>query len=319
MNQLPKIIKTKSSVNQTMAVNVMDEYGEMMEKHIACEHPLTVYLNWIEVVTLMTLGERPAALVLGYLKNQGFIEDINAIESVIIDWETNSAAVITRENTAGLEKKLEKKTVTSGCGQGTMFGNVMKKLEGVTLPQPTLPQSMLYGLLEALTHHNETYKAAGAVHGCAVCQGTSILSFVEDVGRHNAVDTLAGEMWLKGESGADKIFYTTGRLTSEMVIKVAQMGIPVLLSRSGATQMGYELAKQLGITMIARAKGHRFQVFNGMENLVLDVKGGCDTNDTRPDMQPGDRDKPDHKGETDSDALPQLTQTQKDPSRGSAQ
>ncbi|EPT9249574.1 formate dehydrogenase accessory sulfurtransferase FdhD [Photobacterium damselae] len=275
MTQLPKIIKTNSSVKQTFTVDIMDEYGDMQTKEIACEHPLTVYLNWIEIVTLMTLGERPSALVLGYLKNQGFIEDIDAIESVIIDWDTNSAAVITKENTEGVSKTLEKKTVTSGCGQGTMYGNVMKKLEGVTLPQPQISQAKLYQLLEALTHHNETYKAAGAVHGCAVCKDTEILSFVEDVGRHNAVDTLAGEMWLKGETGSDKIFYTTGRLTSEMVIKVAQMGIPVLLSRSGATQMGYELAQKLGITMIARAKGHRFQVYSGMDNLILDVKGNA--------------------------------------------
>ncbi|NVH46525.1 formate dehydrogenase accessory sulfurtransferase FdhD [Photobacterium damselae] len=275
MTQLPKIIKTNSSVKQTFTVDIMDEYGDMQTKEIACEHPLTVYLNWIEIVTLMTLGERPSALVLGYLKNQGFIEDIDAIESVIIDWDTNSAAVITKENTDGVSKTLEKKTVTSGCGQGTMYGNVMKKLEGVTLPQPQISQAKLYQLLEALTHHNETYKAAGAVHGCAVCKDTEILSFVEDVGRHNAVDTLAGEMWLKGETGSDKIFYTTGRLTSEMVIKVAQMGIPVLLSRSGATQMGYELAQNLGITMIARAKGHRFQVYSGMDNLILDVKGNA--------------------------------------------
>ncbi|EEZ41097.1 formate dehydrogenase accessory sulfurtransferase FdhD [Photobacterium damselae] len=275
MTQLPKIIKTNSSVKQTFTVDIMDEYGDMQTKEIACEHPLTVYLNWIEIVTLMTLGERPSALVLGYLKNQGFIKDIDAIESVIIDWDTNSAAVITKENTDGVSKTLEKKTVTSGCGQGTMYGNVMKKLEGVTLPQPQISQAKLYQLLEALTHHNETYKAAGAVHGCAVCKDTEILSFVEDVGRHNAVDTLAGEMWLKGETGNDKIFYTTGRLTSEMVIKVAQMGIPVLLSRSGATQMGYELAQKLGITMIARAKGHRFQVYSGMDNLILDVKGNA--------------------------------------------
>ncbi|ARR49239.1 formate dehydrogenase accessory sulfurtransferase FdhD [Photobacterium damselae subsp. damselae] len=275
MTQLPKIIKTNSSVKQTFTVDIMDEYGDMQTKEIACEHPLTVYLNWIEIVTLMTLGERPSALVLGYLKNQGFIEDIDAIESVIIDWDTNSAAVITKENTDGVSKTLEKKTVTSGCGQGTMYGNVMKKLDGVTLPQPQISQAKLYQLLEALTHHNETYKAAGAVHGCAVCKDTEILSFVEDVGRHNAVDTLAGEMWLKGETGNDKIFYTTGRLTSEMVIKVAQMGIPVLLSRSGATQMGYELAQKLGITMIARAKGHRFQVYCGMDNLILDVKGNA--------------------------------------------
>lgn len=273
MPKLPKIIKTKSSVNKTMTVDIMDEYGDMMTKEIACEHPLTIYLNWIEVVTVMTLGARPADLVLGYLKNQGFIKDISAIESLIIDWDSNSAAVITHENTSGLEDKLTKKTVTSGCGQGTMFGNVMKELEGVTLPQPTLAQSTIYDLLEALTRHNATYKAAGAVHGCAVCKDTKIISFVEDVGRHNAVDTLAGEMWLNGETGEDKIFYTTGRLTSEMVIKVAQMGIPVLLSRSGATQMGYDLAKKLGITMIARAKGNRFQVYNGMANLILDVKG----------------------------------------------
>ncbi|WP_188013671.1 formate dehydrogenase accessory sulfurtransferase FdhD [Photobacterium damselae] len=275
MTQLPKIIKTNSSVKQTFTVDIMDEYGDMQTKEIACEHPLTVYLNWIEIVTLMTLGERPSALVLGYLKNQGFIEDIDAIESVIIDWDTNSAAVITKENTDGVSKTLKKKTVTSGCGQGTMYGNVMKKLDGVTLPQPQISQAKLYQLLEALTHHNETYKAAGAVHGCSVCKDTEILSFVEDVGRHNAVDTLAGEMWLKGETGNDKIFYTTGRLTSEMVIKVAQMGIPVLLSRSGATQMGYELAQKLGITMIARAKGHRFQVYCGMDNLILDVKGNA--------------------------------------------
>ncbi|MGF1786610.1 formate dehydrogenase accessory sulfurtransferase FdhD [Photobacterium swingsii] len=276
MNPLPKIIKTNASVKQTMTVDIMDEYGDMMTKEIACEHPLTVYLNWVEVVTLMTLGERPSALVLGYLKNQGLISDLASIESVIIDWDTNSAAVITKEDTGNLAQKLEKKTVTSGCGQGTMFGNVMKKLEGVTLPQPQLPQSQLYGLLESLTHHNETYKAAGAVHGCAVCKGTEIISFVEDVGRHNAVDTLAGELWLAGQTGEDKIFYTTGRLTSEMVIKVAQMGIPILLSRSGATQMGYELAQKLGITMIARAKGHRFQVYNGMQNLILDIKGNLD-------------------------------------------
>ena len=246
MPQATKIITTNSSVKQTMTVDIMDEYGDIMTKEIACEHPLTIYLNWVEVVTVMTLGERPADLVLGYLKNQGFIDDIAALESVIIDWDTNAAAVTTHESTAGLAAKLSKKTVTSGCGQGTMYGNVMKQLEGVSLPQSQLRQSKLYGLLEALTHHNATYKAAGAVHGCAVCKDTDILSFVEDVGRHNAVDTLAGEMWLKGQTGEDKIFYTTGRLTSEMVIKVAQMGIPVLLSRSGATQMGYDLAKQLG-------------------------------------------------------------------------
>lgn len=269
----PNIIKTSENPLQTIEVDVYDEYGEKLTKQIACERPLTVMLNWKEVVTLMTLGSRPEALVLGYLRNQSFLSDPAAIESVIIDWATHSAAVITKENTEHLEGALKKKTVTSGCGQGTMYGNVMKQLENYQVPQVPLKQSEIYSALEALTHYNDTYKKAGAVHGCAVCQGNEVLSFVEDVGRHNAVDTLAGEMWLKEETGEDKIFYTTGRLTSEMVIKVAQMGIPVLLSRSGVTQMGLDLAKQFGITTIARAKGLRFQVFTGADKIEFDVKG----------------------------------------------
>jgi len=269
----PNIIKSGQAPVQTQQVEVYDEYGEKLIKEIACERPLTVMLNWKEIVTLMTLGSRPEALVLGYLKNQAFLEDPNAVESVIIDWQTHSAAVITKENTDHLESALKKKTVTSGCGQGTMYGNVMKKLEDYQVPQIELKQSDIYSALEALTHYNDTYRKAGAVHGCAICTNTEVLSFVEDVGRHNAVDTLAGELWLKQETGEDKIFYTTGRLTSEMVIKVAQMGIPVLLSRSGVTQMGLDLAKQFGITTIARAKGNRFQVFTGAEKVRFDVKG----------------------------------------------
>ncbi|HCH00880.1 MAG TPA: sulfurtransferase FdhD [Vibrio sp.] len=273
MSEYPSIIKSGSTPVQTETVEVFDEYGEKLTKEIACERPLTVLLNWKEIVTLMTLGSRPESLVLGYLKNQGFLHDPKAIESVIIDWETQSAAIVTNENTDHLDKALEKKTVTSGCGQGTMYGNVMAQLENYQVPQVALKQSNIYATLEALTHFNETYKKAGAVHGCAVCRGSEILSFVEDVGRHNAVDTLAGEMWLKQETGDDKIFYTTGRLTSEMVIKVAQMGIPTLLSRSGVTQMGLDLAKQFGITTIARAKGLRFQVFSGADKIEFDVKG----------------------------------------------
>nr|WP_202603191.1 formate dehydrogenase accessory sulfurtransferase FdhD [Vibrio toranzoniae] len=269
----PNIIKTSENPLQTIEVEVFDEYGEKLTKQIACERPLTVMLNWKEIVTLMTLGSRPEALVLGYLKNQSFLSDPEAVESIIIDWETSSAAVITKEDTSQLEQALKKKTVTSGCGQGTMFGNVMKQLEDYQVPQTKIKQSEIYTALEALTHYNDTYKKAGAVHGCAVCKDDQVLSFVEDVGRHNAVDTLAGEMWLNKEDGADKIFYTTGRLTSEMVIKVAQMGIPVLLSRSGVTQMGLDLAQQFGITTIARAKGLRFQVFTGAEKIEFDVKG----------------------------------------------
>ncbi|MGY3569773.1 formate dehydrogenase accessory sulfurtransferase FdhD [Vibrio paucivorans] len=274
----PNIIKTSENPLQTIEVEVFDEYGERLTKQIACERPLTVMLNWKEIVTLMTLGSRPEALVLGYLKNQSFLSDPEAIESVIIDWETHSAAVVTKENTDHLEKALKKKTVTSGCGQGTMYGNVMKQLENYQVPQTEIKQSEIYAALEALTHYNDTYKKAGAVHGCAICRDDEVLSFVEDVGRHNAVDTLAGEMWLNQETGEDKIFYTTGRLTSEMVIKVAQMGIPVLLSRSGVTQMGLDLARKFGITTIARAKGLRFQVFTGAEKIQFDVKGESNQN-----------------------------------------
>lgn len=276
-----KMIKVGDAPQATQQVTIYDEYGEKQEQQIACERPLTILLNWKEIVTLMTLGAHPEKLVIGYLKNQHFLNDIDAVESIIIDWQTSTAAVITRENTEHLDTALKKKTVTSGCGQGTMYGNVMKQLENYQVPQVTIKQSDIYASLEALTHYNDTYKKAGAVHGCAICQQqkhnghtiNKIYSFVEDVGRHNAVDTLAGELWLNRESGSDKIFYTTGRLTSEMVIKVAQMGIPLLLSRSGVTQMGLDLAQQFGITTVARAKGLRFQVFTGVNNIEFDVKG----------------------------------------------
>ena len=267
------LIQPTENPQQTMEVTVYDQYGEPLTKSIACERPLTVLLNWQEVVTLMTLGSRPEALVLGYLKNQSFISDREQLQSVIIDWQTHSAAVVTKENIDRVQPALKKKTVTSGCGQGTMYGNVMQQLEGYQVPQTRLKQSQIYATLEALTHHNQTYKKAGAVHGCAICQNNHVRSFVEDVGRHNAVDTLAGELWLQGDSGHDKLFYTTGRLTSEMVIKVAQMGIPVLLSRSGVTQMGLDLANKFGITTIARAKGLRFEIYSGAEKIDFDIKG----------------------------------------------
>ncbi|GGY98997.1 formate dehydrogenase accessory sulfurtransferase FdhD [Shewanella fodinae] len=264
------LIKTATEVPLTINVTAIDENGVVQQKSVACERPLTVYLNWRPIVTLMTLGARPEALALGYLKNQGFISDVTQLESVIVDWEVNSAAVITKEQTQDLDAKLAEKTVTTGCGQGTVFGGFMEGLDNITLPIPQLKQSMIYSLLRNIAQYNDTYKNAGAVHGCGVCIGDSISSFVEDVGRHNAVDTLAGEMWLKQQSGGDMIFYTTGRLTSEMVIKVAKMGIPVLLSRSGVTQMGLELAQQLGITMIARAKGRHFLVYHGADNIEFD-------------------------------------------------
>jgi FdhD protein len=262
---------TSEGLGASISVVAYDEFGQPREGHIAAERALTIYLDKREILTLMTLGSQPELLVLGWLKNQNLISDISEVESVQIDWEVEAAVITTRGGVDGLEKKLEHRTVTTGCGQGTMFGRLMDSLDQIKIPKVTVKQSQIYGLLDSLNQHNEVYRKAGAVHGCALCHGTEILSFVEDVGRHNAVDTIAGYMWLEDVSGGDKWFYTTGRLTSEMVIKVAQMGIPVLLSRSGATQMGLELAQQLGVVLIARAKGKHFLVYQGADQIVYDA------------------------------------------------
>ena len=264
---------TDNGLDNLHRVEAVDEQGESRELSIAGESPLTIYLNAREIVTLMTLGTRPELLTLGYLRNQGFIDDIRQIKAVQVDWEVEAVAVVTHGDTiADLDERLAHRTITTGCGQGTVFGNLMEEIEEARLPVQRLLQSDLYALLDNLRACNEVYKNAGAVHGCALCRGTEVLSFVEDVGRHNAVDALAGEMLLSGQTGADKIFYTTGRLTSEMVIKVAQMGIPTLLSRSGITRMGLELARKVGVTLIARSKGRHFLVFNGTEHIDYDQR-----------------------------------------------
>ncbi|MGB1310558.1 MAG: formate dehydrogenase accessory sulfurtransferase FdhD [Leucothrix sp.] len=255
----------------SISVVAYDEFGKAREGHIAAERALTIYLDKREVLTLMTLGSQPELLVLGWLKNQNLLNDIADVESVHVDWEVEAAAIKTRRGVVELDEKLAHKTVTTGCGQGTMFGSLMDRLSQIHLAKPAIKQSQIYALLKSLNEHNDVYRKAGAVHGCALCQGNQILSFVEDVGRHNAVDTIAGYMWLQGIVGNDKWFYTTGRLTSEMIIKVAQMGVPVLLSRSGVTQMGLELAQQLGVVLIARAKGRHFLVYNGVEQIEFNA------------------------------------------------
>ena len=262
---------SNAGLSPTYSVMALDEYGNQQEKYIAGEQPLTIYVNKKEIVTLMTLGTQPEALVLGYLKNQGFIENIADIKSVQVDWETESAAIVTHHE-HDWEEKLSKRTVTSGCGQGTVFGNMMEQLENIKFENTELKQSTIYALLDNISKENEVYKRAGGVHGCALCHHDKQLIFVEDVGRHNAVDTICGLMWLNQISGNDKTFYTTGRLTSEMVIKVAQMGVPILLSRSGVTHMGLSLAQQLGVNLIARAKGKHFLIFNGADNIKLDAQ-----------------------------------------------
>ena len=258
---------TNAARPATFEVEAYNERGEMVPTAIAGEHPLTLYLDKREIVTLMTLGHAPEALVIGYLRNQRVVDSIDDIAAVQVDWETDSAAVTT------LRKKdidLAKKTVTSGCGQGTMFGNLMEEVDQIVLRKDvSLKDEDLFTLIDKVRKHETIYKQAGAVHGCALATTAGeILMFVEDVGRHNAVDAIAGFMWLDGIDGSDKVFYTTGRLTSEMVIKCAQMRIPFLVSRSGLTQMGHSIAKKVGITMLGRASGRHYLAFTGKERLV---------------------------------------------------
>jgi FdhD protein len=253
----------------TFTVDALDEHGSVKPTPIAGEHPLTIYVDKREILTIMTLGAAPEALVIGYLRNQRLLESIEEIVSVQVDWEVNAVSVTTRHGLKNLDEKMAKRTKTTGCGEGTVFGDLMAEIDELHLPTNiTLAQETLYGLLDNVRRYESIYKQAGAVHGCALAHGSEILTFVEDVGRHNAVDAIAGWMWLEGVSGADKIFYTTGRLTSEMVIKAAQMGIPFLVSRSGLTQMGYDIAKRVGITMIGRAVNKHYLLFTGAERIL---------------------------------------------------
>ncbi len=253
----------------TYTVEARDETGALQPTPIAGEHPLTLYVDKKEIPTMMTLGAAPEALAIGFLRNQRLVGSIEQIVAVNVDWDVNSVAVTTRDGLSGLEEKTGKRTATTGCGQGTVFGDLMEDIESIGLRDDVrLDEQTLFGLLNAVRLHESIYKQAGAVHGCALAKGAEILTFVEDVGRHNAVDAIAGWMWLEGVDGGDKIFYTTGRLTSEMVIKAAQMGIPFLVSRSGLTKMGHEIAEKVGITMIGRAVNKRYLLFTGAHRFV---------------------------------------------------
>jgi FdhD protein len=264
---------TDAARPSTYEVHAVDEHGEARAVPVAGEHPLTIYVDKRELITLMTLGAAPEALALGYLRNQRLVASIDDIVAVQVDWETNSCAIRTRNGLVDVEGKTARRTKTSGCGQGTMFGDLMDEIDDVRLPTgATLSQATLYDLLDRVRLHETIYKQAGAVHGCALAANhastSEIVMFVEDVGRHNAVDAIAGRMWLDRSGGADKIFYTTGRLTSEMVIKAAQMGIPFLVSRSGLTQMGHEIAEKVGITMIGRATNRHYLLFTGAQRFT---------------------------------------------------
>lgn len=264
---------TRSSRPLTFEVDALNERGEVLPTAIAGEHPLTLYVDRREIVTLMTLGQAPEALAIGYLRNQRLVRSIEEIAAVQVDWDADAVAVVTRDGLENLDAKMEKRTVTTGCGQGTVFGDLMDEVEAITLRDDVeLREDTLYALLDAVRRHETIYKTAGAVHGCALAANgageSEILAFVEDVGRHNAVDAIAGRMWLEDIDGSDKIFYTTGRLTSEMVIKAAQMGIPFLVSRSGLTQMGWRIAERIGITMLGRAVNKHYLLFTGRHRFV---------------------------------------------------
>ncbi|WP_198243060.1 formate dehydrogenase accessory sulfurtransferase FdhD [methane-oxidizing endosymbiont of Gigantopelta aegis] len=261
---------TQSGLAHAVVEIAVDENGQKRPIHLVMERPLTLYVDKQEIVTLMTMGAEPELLTLGYLKNQGFFEDISSIKQVQVDWETDAVAVVTYQQNSDFSQQMQQRTVTTGCGQGTVYGRLIDKLKNIKVAQAGFKQSELYALLNALRQHNEIYKKAGAVHGCALCCNQNIEFFIEDVGRHNAVDAIAGFMWLNNINGANKVFYTTGRLTSEMVIKVAQMNIPVLVSRSGATQMGLEMARQAGVMLISRAKGRHFLVLTEADRFLFD-------------------------------------------------
>ncbi len=259
---------TNAARPATYEVEAFNERGEMVPTSIAGEHPLTLYLDKRELVTLMTLGHAPEALSIGFLRNQRLVAAIEDILAVQVDWETESVAVTTNGK-SDIGEKTRRKTVTTGCGQGTVYGDLMEEIGSIKLRDDvSLADADLFTLVEKVRKHETIYKQAGAVHGCALATlDGEILMFVEDVGRHNAVDAIAGFMWLEGIDGSDKVFYTTGRLTSEMVIKCAQMRIPFLVSRSGLTKMGHDIAHQVGLTMIGRASGRHYLAFTGKQRL----------------------------------------------------
>jgi FdhD protein len=266
---MPRLTEARAPL--TREIETVNEHGEEGVVSIPAERPLTVYVDNRELVTLMTLGARPEWLVLGYLRNQRLINSVDEVESVTVDWEVGAAAVRTRSGIERIEERTATRVVTTGCGQGSVFGGLMDEIDSISLPAASVTQSQLYGIVNAIRLQESTYKSAGSVHGCALFKGEEMLLFIEDVGRHNAIDTIAGWMWLQAPAmdSGDKVFYTTGRLTSEMVMKSAQMGIPVVVSRSGITQMGHHIAQRLGLCAIGRAANRRFLCYSAPQRLVL--------------------------------------------------
>lgn len=271
-------VLTRASAPLTREIATVNEFGETATTAIPAERPLTVYVDKRELVTLMTLGAHPEWLVLGYLLNQRLVRSPAEIDSITVDWTIGEgelgapgvAAVKTRAGIADIEARTARRVVTTGCGQGSVFGGLMAEVDDLVLPEATLRQSELYAIVNTIRLQESTYKSAGSVHGCALFAGERLRLFVEDVGRHNAIDTLAGWMSLQPTTtDGPPVFYTTGRLTSEMVIKSAQMGVPIVVSRSGITQMGHEVATRLNLCAIGRATNRRFLCYSGARRLLL--------------------------------------------------
>ena len=264
----------------TRQVAGLDHLGAEISLNVVEERPLTIWLNGQEIVTAMTIGDYPEYLAQGFLSNQGMLAKEEIVRSVDFDAELEAVVVRTNRPT-NYEAKLQKKTRTSGCAVGTVFGDIMEGIEGLRLPPAQLKTSWLYSLSRQINQMPSLYLSAGAIHGTVLCLRDQPLVYMEDVGRHNAVDKVAGWMRATQTSGADKILYTTGRLTSEMVIKCALMGIPVLASRSGFTAWGVELAEQVGLTLIGRMRGQRFQCLSGQERLVFDADPSMEEEDRK--------------------------------------
>jgi FdhD protein len=255
-------------------IRILDEYGDQRSIHIPAERPLTIFVDKREIVTLMTLGASPELLVLGYLRNQRIVTQVREVESVTVDWEVGAAAVRTHHGVIDIAERTAHRVVTTGCGQGTVFGDVLAQVGSVSLPDvhaARIRQSTLHRMLETMRQQDSIHRKAGSVHGCALFRldapDAELLMFIEDVGRHNAIDTIAGWMALHGVSGGDKAFYTTGRLTSEMVMKAAQLGVPIVVSRNGVTAMGHELASRLGMALFGRAANRHFLCYTGTERF----------------------------------------------------
>ncbi|MHA3914170.1 formate dehydrogenase accessory sulfurtransferase FdhD [Halovulum sp. GXIMD14793] len=264
------ILPDPANPKLTRRVDAVDQHGGVQSIAVVEERPLTIYLNRQEIVTAMTIGDYPDYLAVGYLMNQGMLRSDDQITAVDFDEEIETVVVRTARET-DYEDKLQKKTRTSGCAVGTVFGDMIEGLEGLELPPTPVRTSDLYALAHKINTMPSLYLEAGAIHGTVLCRGAEPLIYMEDVGRHNAVDKIAGWMRMEGMGPEDKLLYTTGRLTSEMVIKTALMGIPVLASRSGFTAWGAEIARQVGLTLIGRMRGQRFLCLSGDERVIRDA------------------------------------------------